>query len=321
MPPSETDDQDASDRRTFGYGSKPPNSSLDMPTGELDLPDTSDLDDPPPGVRRWLISCDESGIDGNNRYYGFGSLWMSWQRRGDFARELQSMRDTHSLSDELKWNKVGRRNFGLYSDLVDYFFRTSWLSFHAIIFRRAVVKKAQFHQGDWDLARRKHFTMLLTNKIQRRVKLEPSREQTFRVWVDPIPSSYSKADEALGVIANNVLAQVFGSRRPVDKVITRDSKKTPSIQLCDVLLGAVLAHWQQRSSSPEKARLATHIASHLGWPDLGSDTHVSERKFNIWYFHDPTLGAREVATRDVKLRHPLPEGPLRRSRSRRPASQ
>jgi hypothetical protein len=40
--------------------------------------------------RPWLISCDESGT-GGARYYGFGSLWMSWDRRGDFLEDLRNI--------------------------------------------------------------------------------------------------------------------------------------------------------------------------------------------------------------------------------------
>ena len=38
----------------------------------------------------WLVSCDESGFHGA-RFYGFGSLWMAWQRRGDFAADIQAL--------------------------------------------------------------------------------------------------------------------------------------------------------------------------------------------------------------------------------------
>jgi len=37
------------------------------------------------------------------------------------------------------------------------------------------------------------------------------------------------------------------------------------------------------------------------------DTKPHERKFSIWYFHDPTKGAREVETKEVKLKYPLPK--------------
>jgi len=265
-----------------------------------------DEDEPQPGTQRWLISCDESGIDGQ-RYYGFGTLWMNWQRRGEFAAVINELRRIHRCANELKWSKVSSRFLELYRDLVEEFFATPWLSFHCLVVEKAIVNR-DLHQGDMDLARRKHFTELLVNKIRRRLKMAPDREQTFRVWVDPIASRYAKADEAVEIISNNVLAKVFGKIRPVDKVITKDSRETASIQLCDLLLGAVLAAWQQKATSAAKLEVARWIAEHVAWPDLRSDTGPGERKFNIWYFHDVTRTRRDVETRKVLLKYPLPKG-------------
>jgi len=258
--------------------------------------------DPPAGVLRWLVSCDESGVHGA-RYYGFGTLWMPWQRRGDFAAVIDALRAKHSFTHEFKWSEIRPRFVPFYRDVVETFFRTQWLSFHSLVVERAIVT-----QKDIDLARRIHFTKLLTNKIQRCLRAHRDREQMFRIWVDPIHSRYAKADEAVEVIANNVLARVFGKARPVDKVLTHDSKDTPSIMLCDVLLGAAMDGWQQKAESAAKQGLATWIARHLGWDDLRSDTQVRERKFNVWTFYDPTRGPRKVATRPVRLLYPLPRG-------------
>ena len=253
---------------------------------------------------RWLVSCDESGIHGA-RFYGFGSLWMAWQRRGDFAADIQALRDEHGVSDKLKWNKAGsKQNQHFFEDLIEYFYKRPWLAFHCLVVRKGVVDRS-LHGGDLDLARRKHFTMLLTNKVQACIKVQKNRKHTFRIWVDPIHSRYSKADEAAEVIANSVLKGALGEVRPVDRVITRDSKDTPSIQLCDFLLGAVMDAWQEEASSREKKKLQKLIALYLGWPDLRADTGPIERKFNIWYFYDQRRGAREPHTRDVRLVYPL----------------
>lgn len=254
----------------------------------------------------WLISCDESGV-GGARYYGFGSLWMKWQRRGDFCRDFRERCQQHRYQGECKWNKANNRRYlGFFTDLIDYFFRRPWLAFHCVVFRKAIVDKT-LHAGDYDLARRKHFTMLVATKVAACMQAHADSENTFRVWVDPIASRYAKADEAVAVISNNVLAQALESVRPVESVKTHDSKKTPAIQLCDLLLGAVMEAWQQRSVSACKADLQELIASHLGWNDLKADTYPSERKFNVWYFHDPTQGPREVRTRHVDLKYPLPQ--------------
>jgi hypothetical protein len=94
--------------------------------------------------------------------------------------------------------------------------------------------------------------------------------------------------------------------RPVDSVIVRDSKETPSIQMCDVLLGAVAAAWEGVVRAEAKLDLQQWIAYHLGWPDLKADTRPGERKFNVWMFHDPTKGSRRATTRDVRHVFPLP---------------
>lgn len=257
-------------------------------------------------MRRWLIACDESGVHGAS-HYGFGSLWIKWQRRGDFHRDILDIARRHQFIDEIKWSTASRHYFQpFYKELVEYFFRHPWMVFHCVVIRKDAIQAATYHDGDWDLARRKHFTMLLTNKMKKAVRRFPDRPHEFRVWCDPIASSYAKADEAVEVISNNVLNQRFRDHKPVTSVITRDSKNTPAIQLCDLLLGAVMETWQQRATNRTKQAIRNHIAYYLGWSDLNSDTKPRERKFNIWYFFDPTREKRRVATRNVRLVYPYP---------------
>src|SRR5262245_880589 len=108
-------------------------------------------DNSDPGKLQWLISCDESGMNGT-RYYGFGSLWMKYQRRGDFARDFQALRDKHGFTYECKWSRVTRKSLPFMKDAVEYFFMRHWLAFHCIIVRKGVVNKV-FHRSDYDLAR------------------------------------------------------------------------------------------------------------------------------------------------------------------------
>jgi hypothetical protein len=243
---------------------------------------------------------------------------MSWQRRGDFQDWVGEIRHAHPehRSSEFKWNHVSQQTLATYRDLVELFFRRAPLSFHCLLVEKAVIDKA-LHDGDYDLARRKFFTKLLTCKIANALRARPDRDQTFRVWVDPIASRYPKADEVVEIVANHVLkrdVRTARGRTMVDGVIGHDSKNTLTIQLCDVLLGAVAATWQKEPVVGAKLELQRFIATHLGWNDLRSDTLPYERKFNIWMFYDPMRSARRVGTRQVRLRYPIP--PLKLSRWR-----
>jgi hypothetical protein len=276
--------------------------------------DPGEEEDPPPGVKRWLISIDETGLHGA-RYYGFGSLWMAWQRRGDFQDWIRAIRATHPefKNSEFKWEHVNRHTLRTFKDLVELFFRRAPLCFHCLLVEKAVIDKER-HGGDYDLARRKLLTQLITCKITNALRSRPDRDQTFRIWVDPIASRYPKADEVVRIVSNRVLSKVAGDDRSqpvVDGVIEHDSKETPTIQLCDVLLGAVAAGYQKEPVTGPKLELQQFIAAHLGWPELRWDTWSYERKFN----HDPTRQRRRrVTTRDVVLRYPIPpiEPPMRR---------
>jgi hypothetical protein len=232
---------------------------------------------------------------------------LKWQRRGDFHRDFYDIAKRHHFEDECKWTTATRRYFlPFYCELIEYFFKHPWLVFHCVVVRKEAVKVDVYHDRNWDLARRKHFTMLLTDKMRKALKRFPNRQHEFRVWCDPIASSYAKADEAIEVISNNILNQRFRSIQPVTSVVTRDSKETPAIQLCDLLLGAVMETWQRKSTNNTKNEIRKQIAEHLGWSALDSDTNPNERKFNIWYFFDPTREIRRVSTRNVTLRYPYP---------------
>ena len=255
----------------------------------------------------WLISSDESGV-GGQEFYGFGSLWMPYERRGSFHGDFMAIRRRHRMPDafEVKWSNLdGHTRRAVALDLVGWFFQRPWLMFHCLVVRKADVDRS-LHGGSFDLGRRKHFVMLLVNKMRQCTLAHPNRSNAFRVWVDPIASSYKKADEAAEVIARNTLRQMFtDSAVEVESLITRDSKDTPTIQLCDLLLGSVMEAWQGNARRQEKRDVAQHVALHLGWGDLRSDTFSTERKFNIWYFFDGQ-GSRPVETRTVRLKYPLP---------------
>ncbi|MCR1000245.1 DUF3800 domain-containing protein [Serratia rubidaea] len=259
-----------------------------------------------PGKLIWHVACDESGIDGQ-RFYGFGSLWMKYQRRGDFSRIIRELREKHGYFEEIKWKKANSKKFAnFHLELIEVFFKHPWLAFHCIIVEKSIVDKS-FHGGDYDLAMRKHFTKLVTTKIGNVIRAHPERDCMFRIEVDPLPSRYKKADEAFHVIANNMIRKSFGIPSIISSVITKDSKASEHIQISDFFLGAVMSAFQSKIESEVKKHLANSVAKHLGWDSLRHDTWPLERKFNIWLFYDKTKGPRDIETKTTKLMYPLPK--------------
>lgn len=60
--------------------------------------------------RHYLIYCDESGVDGK-RLQGFGSLWMTYERRGDFQKIWRELHENYFPPSEVKWHKVSKKTY------------------------------------------------------------------------------------------------------------------------------------------------------------------------------------------------------------------
>jgi hypothetical protein len=250
-------------------------------------------------ARPWLIACNQAGVSGET-HYGFGTLWMRYDRRGDFHSAFMRVAQEVGCLEGFTWDSVRRgASYSLGRGLVDHFFRTPTLSFHCLVVEKAIVN-LDCHSNDFDLARRKHFTMLLANKIKAMIRARRRRDQEFRVWVAPLASRYEKAEEAVEVITANIVGE-FTGRKPVVIVTKRTASETPGIQLSDLLLGAVIGAWNPEALNREKRMLQAQIAGYLGWLDLRADTFNTDRKFNIWKFYDPVREpARSATTRPTK---------------------
>lgn len=262
----------------------------------------SDEDDEPevPGYKNYLVYTDESGMHAG-AYYGFGTFWIPWERRGDLWKEVEARQERHGLWDEIKWKKQSRRSEALARDLIDMFFKQRWMMFHCLLVNKALVDRAKHKNRDEQ--QQKHFSMLLRNKI---AYFARGGGKVYRVRIDNLSWRYPKADEVIYKIVNAQLKQSLGEKS-IHDIVACDSSDTIGIQMADLLLGAAICPWQGEAMAAHKLRLTAHIAEHLGWSDLRHDTPRSEWKFNIWHFHDPRSGVpRAAKTQSVKLKHWMP---------------
>ncbi|MEM1024293.1 MAG: DUF3800 domain-containing protein [Myxococcota bacterium] len=259
--------------------------------------------------REWLIACDESGIDGSNKFYGFGTLWLKHDRRGDISGLIKRAKDRHDVEGELKWNACDGRRSRLYIDLIDEFFERSWIAFHCLVVPRAIVD-LRFHKRDrWREAWQKHFCLLLKKKMCRLVERH-GPGQVCRVWVDRLPQRKANAHEVMEIISNYALEPDNGIGC---KVTQRGSHDVEVIQLCDVLLGCVLSAWQGKPINAKRQAVQDRLAAQLGWDDLRADTPTTEAKFNIWMLHPKGIAKSKRVARTRAVLRDAPPTRLRRS--------
>ncbi|EQA03745.1 DUF3800 domain-containing protein [Glaesserella parasuis] len=250
----------------------------------------------------WHLFCDESGISGKP-YYAFGALWIREDNLQRFETDIQKIREKYFCTDEIKWQGANSKKYThFYNELVTFFFKSNYLFFNCIVVQLSMVNK-EFHNGNYELAKQKHFNQLICNKITD--SLFKNRNHRFILTVDDLPFSYKKADEAMHIIANNIIKQKTYVSNAILELKEINSKSCHGVQLCDLLLGSVLSAYQKDVTSERKKALSTLVAHHLGWESLSYDTLRTEKKFNIWYFYDPTQGPRIIKSRETRLKYPL----------------
>jgi hypothetical protein len=228
----------------------------------------------------YAVFADESGTHAKDRCYGIGALVVPTVKLDGFNRYFGQLKARHHVGQDAGWEPVSKSygDMNLCLDLLKAVLRSSSASFSVI-----VVKKDLYRM--WAENKEDAFWVTYQQLIVDRARMKPGE---FKVTIDPRSDSYSKHDEVLEIIGNNILAKVPGGGR-LQEVAEGESKVDFGIQAADFLTGAVVAAHNvflnpSRPIHPGKILLAKRMAAVLGWSDLVCDTFPTEKKFNIWHF-------------------------------------
>jgi hypothetical protein len=250
--------------------------------------------DPGDSYRRQLVYADEGGTLGA-RYQAYGSLWLPWERRGDFAKLIREAGAAHNVSGQLSSLRHKPEASAFFLALIDEIFRRRWISF------RSVIAPAPL---DAEL-KEKVFSALISERIKALPRATADRE--LRVRLTKNARTKVAGLKLEDHYFRRIRADLEGSAPP--ELTVRAARSTEGLEIVDLLLSLVLADWEKKSIPKERRGLHERVAENLGWADLAADTLPSEWKFNIWYLEHPESLRREAKTqRAVQLRLPMIDG-------------
>lgn len=243
-------------------------------------------------ITEYELYSDERAVTGSNgRLFFLGGVICTQAGRGRLLEKLSDLRRRHSLSSEMKWEKVSRRFVDCYRQWVDVFFNdpharfalftidvssVAWNSFQPRPHRRA--------SRDERLASAFHQFLLST--------FRPLRD-TKRWWVYPDAGLFSREQilRRIEFLFNHTYKQAFGqkSSRIIRLARSLDSTRADLVQLADVLLGALT--WNVVGTmpvSPAKSELVEHCSRRVrerpinqrGLPTLLTGTWVPPGQFH-----------------------------------------
>lgn len=218
------------------------------------------------------VYCDESGLEALTRkdahkYIAIGGVWMPADYRAEFKKNMNDIKDRFNIKGELKWNKVSPAYFGLYEEVVKYFFKTNELRFRVILVESEKVNNVKFNDRDAELSFYKFYYQLLHHWIY--------DFNEYNIFLDLKENrNKGRLKELERCLDNtNLTSDIY-------QVQGLPSDQSLGIQLADILTGLVNAKFNNEITSEAKKGLIGLVEYFLGKEIVPSPK--GEEKFNVF---------------------------------------
>lgn len=221
-----------------------------------------------------VIYCDESCHleHDESKVMGLGAIWLPKSNARQLALQLRDIKRRHKAAGELKWTKVSTSRIDFYREVVDWFFTQDGLNFRSLVVPdKSKLDHGKFNSGGHDEFYYKMYFSLL-NKI-----LSPTEQHEIYIDIKDTRSRF-KVQKLRDVLCNNVYDF---TGQMVSRIQHVRSHELELMQVCDLLLGALVYRQRGLTSSEAKSTVVERIEHHRGRSLLYSSP-LSNQKFNVF---------------------------------------
>jgi len=222
---------------------------------------------------------DETGVLNNpiDRFFVLGMVKSL--RPHKLNNFIKQTRDKNHFYDEIKWNKVNKRNIDIMKIIIDKFFSTYNTNFYCIVLPKDEMDFEEYFNNDFFKVY-KSFAVLLLKKCIK-------KDEIVSVVADDYPAP--EKDEFEAKVRNYV--NDHNKAISIHSIIRIHSKGSNLIQIADLLMGAVNYEFKLKNSlikHPSKAKtsLLDYLKNKLNIDDLSNG--INSVKFNIMIFTPKT---------------------------------
>lgn len=219
------------------------------------------------------IYCDESGIEAltqkdAHKYISIGGIWIPTENRKELKEGLQLIKEKHGVFGELKWQKISPKYFELYKEVIDFFFKSTYIRFRVILIDSQKIENDYFNNDDAELGFYKFYYQLLHHWIL--------DNNTYNVFLDlKVNRNKGRLNELKRVLNNSNITSA------INQVQGLPSEQSLGIQLADVLTGMVSSKFNGEITSKAKISLIEHFESNCIRRPIAPSPKCEER-FNVF---------------------------------------
>lgn len=223
------------------------------------------------------IYCDESCHLENDKIatMGFGAVWFPTEKKEEIFKRISEIKMHHGINPwiNVKWHKASPSKEQFFLDLIDYFFDDDHLHFRCLLVPdKGSLNHSLFNQTHDDFYYKMYFDLL-------KIILAPNHDHN--IFLDIKDSNSNEKVERLKQYLNKT-HYAFDDEM-IKKFHHVRSREVHTIQLVDILLGAVVYNQRGLQTSQTKLKIIKRIKERSGY-SLEKSTLPKESKFNyfIW---------------------------------------
>lgn len=222
--------------------------------------------------QKFNIYCDESSVENPNlKYMVIGSLIIPRYLKNEIAQKIKAIYLKNKISKEIKWNRVDKKYFPFYKDLLELFITTDDLHFRCVVVDKSKIKY-ELHNFDKELAFFKFYYFLLRGKLE--------NDGDYYIFLDKKPTRDRNRTRSL----KSFLDSYTLFKHPASKIKhfqSYDSAENLFIQIADFLTGLFAYTYNYGSKNSVKGEISKLAIKHLNI-NLTTGSKLSEEKLNIF---------------------------------------
>lgn len=217
------------------------------------------------------IYCDESTHlekDGQP-YMVYSYIRVAYNQMDIIKEQIKQLKIKHNYHDELKWTNISDKTYGIYKEIIDYFFITD------MDFRAVVVDKSQIDNSRSDYTFNDFYFRMYFQLLHHKIDME----NTYNVYFDIKDTcSQKKLHKLKDILKWNASLRNFQFIK---------SHESFFIQIADVLMGALnynirIEKGTLAGKSISKRKIIDLIKAQSNL-SLSKSTSKSEKKFNLFF--------------------------------------
>lgn len=228
---------------------------------------------------KYNIYCDESCHLENDhqKIMVLGAIKCEKSYKKQAVNDIRNIKEKYNMNRlcEVKWTKVSPDKFGMYLELVNYFFTNHNLSFRAVVVDKRKLKHELFNQTHDSFYYKVYYQLLCRIIV-------PNNENY--IYLDIKDTKGARKVRKLGEVLANGLYDF--NMECIKNVQNINSKESELLQLADILIGAISYlnrnENEKENYSKSKMNLIETIINSSGY-NLRKSTFLSEEKFNLFF--------------------------------------